>query len=191
MDVLWLLNLAAWDQVKQLLNHRCLQNPTLPCADFTWSLYSKCSIQSLLASVSPALWWWCLKLSSVCAFFCKKPSARPKVLLRQRDPGSRGTVPNPRQGAGVCTRGWLRSLAAAVSGSGCSQTAQAVHRGGVWAGRGEDTCSGCFCTRSCWHQNSPMFPRLISKPTWLLSHCESHSSESSTWTIAVHFVSWV
>lgn len=118
-------------------------------ADFTWSPFSKCSIQSLLRSVSPALW------CSGCTFSCKKASAnaelsaRPRGLLRQRGCGSRGTVPN-HGGELVCARGFAQVTGSGVAGSGCSQAAQAAHSGGVSITRGEGTCSGCFCTRSCW-----------------------------------------
>lgn len=179
MDVLWFLNFATWDQVKQLLNYRCLHNPTLLCGFYLITVFKM--LNSKPAVLSPALWWWSLKLSVPFSANAEL-SARPKVLSCQRDNGSRGTVPNPWQGTGVCTGALLRSL-------GAASRALAVHKQLKLLTKeesselemGEGTCSGCFCARSCWYQNSPMFPRLISKPTCVLSYCEPHSSESSTW----------
>lgn len=110
------------------------------------------------------------------------------MLSSQQDPKcscvsetqEQGHGAKPMAGAGVGTRALLGSLRAAVSGSGSSQTAQAVE----WE---EDTSSGCFCTRSCWYQNCLMFPRLISEPTWVLSRVSLISVRAAHGTFAVHF----
>lgn len=183
-------------QVKQLLSHRCLLEPwvqgiflcqelstdvyTIPpfSVDFTWSPFSKCSIQSLPSSVSPALWWWSLKLRPV-PFSVRKPQ---QMLSSQQDPESSCVSETQGAGAQCQTHGWgwrvHRAFFAQVTGSGCLSSG-CSHRSPSWDGGGH--LLRLFLHQILLIPELPHFDfRLISKPTWVLSYCIS-SSESSTW----------
>lgn len=143
----------------------------------------ECSIPSVLSSVSPALWCWCLKLSSGCGCLCRKPwadaelSARGRVLSWQQGLGARPMVRSWR-----VHRGLLRSPRACLGLGLLTEEESELEQG-------EGTCS-VSAPALADTRTPPCFPGWFqnSAGSWAIGSLIP--VRAARGTVAVHLLSW-